>query len=306
MKFKEVCKRIKELKIQGAENVAFAALGAFASFSSKIDVSNKEVFIKQLGSAKSELFATRATEPMMRNFINFTLERVRESNLEKVQDLKRIVRETAKKIADDNKVDSEKLEGFAIGLMRDNTNVFTHCHASTVMNIFKKAYGVKKFGVYNTETRPLFQGRRTAIELSKANIPVTYVVDSAASVALSNCSAMFIGADAITADGSVVNKIGSGMFARVAASRNVPVYVCAHSWKFDPDTVHKAEEIEQRSPDEVWKNAPAKVKVLNPAFDIVDKKHITAIVSELGVLWPADFVRQVKKSFFLGDSGDKR
>ena len=42
----------------------------------------------------------------------------------------------------------------------------------------------KKFEVYNTETRPLFQGRKTAQELRKAKIKVTTFVDAAARVAL--------------------------------------------------------------------------------------------------------------------------
>ncbi len=303
MEFKEVCRQIRELKIQGAESVAFAALKAFVSFASKCDASDKEGFIKSLESAKSELFATRPTEPMMRNFIRYVIGRVEESEADKVSDLKRVVRDALKTINENHESDYVKIESFGVGLISDGTNVFTHCHSSNVMDIFKKAYGVKKFLVCNTEARPLLQGRRTVVELSKAHIPVVHTLDSAASVILKNCSAMFIGADAITADGSVVNKIGSGMFARVAASMNIPVYVCAHSWKFDPETVWKAEEIEQRDPAEVWDKAPAKVTVMNPAFDIVDKRHITAIVSELGVLWPADFVRQVKKSFFLRDFG---
>lgn len=309
MKFKEVCKRIRELKVQGAENVAFTALRAFSSFAAESDASNKEGFVKSLESAKSELFATRPTEPMMRNFINYAIECVLESKSEKVSELKKIVKDTYKKLDESRKTDAIKMEEFGIGLIKEGTKVFTHCHSSTVTDILIKAFRKKRFHVYNTETRPLFQGRRTAIELSKANVPLTHLVDSAASIVLPDCSAMFIGADAITSDGSVVNKVGSNMFAQVAASRNVPVYVCAHSWKFDPETVCNPgeackpdEEIEQRDPKEVWDKAPSNIKVMNPAFDVVNKKYITAIVSELGVLWPDDFVRQVKRSFFLRKS----
>lgn len=302
MDLKEVCVRIRELKIQGAENVAFSALKAFSSFSSKVNATNKEAFLKSLESAREELFATRPTEPMMRNFIRYAIRKVEESDSVDVPSLKKVVKDAVSTIDESHKANALKIEKLAGGLIRDNTSVFTHCHSSTVIDIFRSNYGLKKFSVFCTETRPLFQGRKTATELSNLNIPVSHVVDSAALTVLSKCSAMFVGADAITADGSVVNKIGSGMFAMVAASRNVPVYVCTHSWKFDPDTVFKAEEIEQRSPDEVWPKAPEKVKVLNPAFDIIDKRYITAIISELGVLWPDDFVRHAKSSFYHGNS----
>ena len=305
MDFKEVCARIRDLKIQGANNVAFAGLRGFSSFASKAKSGNREEFLKALEAGRKELFATRPTEPMMRNFILYAISRAKSCKSDKVADMKRAVRDTLKAISENFKADSEALENHASRLIVDGKNLFTHCHSSTVMGAFKRAYGFKKFSVYSTETRPLFQGRITAEELAKANIPAFHIVDSGAAHALSKCSAMFIGADAIVADGSVVNKIGSNMFAQAAASKNIPVYVCSHSWKYDPETAYAPEMIEERSPDEVWPNAPSKVKILNPAFDVIDKRHITAIVSELGVLWPADFVRQVKQSFYLRDSASR-
>lgn len=305
MDFKEVCARIRSLKIQGANNVAFAGLKGFSSFAAKAKSRDREEFLKALEAGKKELFATRPTEPMMRNFVLYAISRARSCKSDDVSEMKRAVRDTVKTLADNFKSDSEKLENNAARLIVDGKNVFTHCHSSTVMGVFKRAYGFKKFSVYNTETRPLFQGRITAGELAKVNIPVFHLVDSGAAMALSMCSAMFIGADAIAADGSVVNKVGSNMFAYVAASKNIPVYVCSHSWKYDPETSSAPERIEERSPSEVWPDAPSKVKVLNPAFDVMDKKYITAIVSELGVLWPADFVKQVRQSFYLRDSASR-
>jgi len=305
MDFKEVCARIRDLKIQGANNVAFAGLKGFSSFAAKAKSRDRGEFLKALEAGKKELFATRPTEPMMRNFVLYAISRARSCKSDNVPEMKKAVRDTVKMLSDNFKSDSEKLENHAARLIVDGKNVFTHCHSSSVMGVFKRAYGFKKFSVYNTETRPLFQGRITAEELAKANIPVFHIVDSGAAHVLSKCSAMFIGADAITADGSVVNKIGSNMFAYVAASKNIPVYVCSHSWKYDPETSSGPERIEERSPDEVWPDAPSKVKVINPAFDVIDKKYITAIVSELGVLWPADFVKQVKQSFYLRDSASR-
>ncbi len=299
MDFQEVCRRIRELRIQGAENVAFAALKGFTSYSSKVQAVSKESFLKALESARSEVFATRPTEPMMRNFINYALDRVKMSKSEKVPELKKLVKDTARLLTESREKDKEAINKFGMGLIREDSNVYTHCHSSTVTNMLKAAHGSKKFTVYSTETRPLFQGRITAKDLAGAGVPVIHAVDSCAAIMLSKCSAMIIGADAISADGSVINKVGSGMFAQIAASKNIPVYVCASSWKYDPETVHHHESIEHRETKEVWANAPENVKILNPAFEVIGKKCITAIVSELGVLWPDDFLRQVKESFYL-------
>jgi translation initiation factor 2B subunit (eIF-2B alpha/beta/delta family) len=103
---------------------------------------------------------------------------------------------------------------------------------------------------------------------------------------------MMIGCDAILSDGSAINKIGSGMFAEIAHIHGIPVYVVADSWKFSS----RAVKIEQRNFKEIWRNAPKRVRVKNPAFEIVEAKYIKAIVSELGILKPEKFVRKVKRA----------
>src|SRR3989339_324779 len=154
----------------------------------------------------------------------------------------------------------------------------------------------KKFEVYNTETRPLFQGRKTAQELSDAKIKVTMFIDSALSIALSkkqgtkSVTKIFLGADALLKDG-IINKIGSGLIAQIAKNQKIPVYIIADSWKFTT----KAIKIEQRNLNEIWDNAPKKVKIQNPAFEFVDKKYITGIVSELGLLNYDNFVKKMMK-----------
>jgi translation initiation factor 2B subunit (eIF-2B alpha/beta/delta family) len=103
---------------------------------------------------------------------------------------------------------------------------------------------------------------------------------------------MVIGADALLKNGDIINKIGSNMFAEIAYDNKVPVYVIADSWKFSKRDV----KIEEREYKEIWKHAPKNVRIKNPAFEKVQSKYITAIVSELGILKPKAFVKKVKKN----------
>jgi eIF-2B alpha/beta/delta-like uncharacterized protein len=177
--------------------------------------------------------------------------------------------------------------------------VFTHCHSSTVTNILKEAKSERKrFKVYNTETRPLLQGRTTAKELAAAGIPVTHFVDSAVRLAMKEADLMMIGADAISSEGKVFNKIGSELFAEVAHKYDVPVYVCTDSWKFDPQSVFGfEEEIEKRPAKEVWPAAPRGVLIDNRAFEKIDPDLIAGIISELGVYKPDVFIEEVKRAY---------
>ncbi len=184
-------------------------------------------------------------------------------------------------------------------LIKNNQIIFTHCHSTNVVNALISAHKKgKKFEVYNTETRPLFQGRKTAVELSSAGISVTTFVDSALGLALSKkteknknkVTKVFLGADALLKDG-IINKIGSGLISETAFNHNISVYIIADSWKFSNHPV----PIETRPLNEIWDKAPKNVKIKNPAFEFVPKKYISGIVSELGVLSYGDFVVKVKE-----------
>ncbi|GAG81088.1 unnamed protein product, partial [marine sediment metagenome] len=90
-------------------------------------------------------------------------------------------------------------------------NVMTHCHSSLVTGILLEAKRQgKDFKVINTETQPRLQGRKTAKKLLNANIEVIHVVDSAMRWAVRHyqVNMIIIGADSITSEGTIINKIG--------------------------------------------------------------------------------------------------
>ncbi|MDP2906346.1 MAG: hypothetical protein Q8O03_00235 [Nanoarchaeota archaeon] len=269
MSFEQICKDIKSLKIQGATNVAKAGVQAFK-------IKHDERSIKKL-------LSLRPTEPALRNAINFSLK-----DTKKNPDIALKHFEEAKK---------KIVEIGAREIPKDSV-VFTHCHASTVTGILKKAFKTKKFEAYCTETRPMYQGRITAKELASAKIPVTMFVDSAARYALKNSDIMLLGADAVLSNGKVANKIGSELFAEAAKKYGIPIFVCTDSWKFDPSTVKDYEEkLERREAKEVWPNPPKGVKISNIAFELIAPELITGIISELGIYNPETFVVEVQKAY---------
>lgn len=250
---------IKGVRIQGATNIAKAAVKAYT--------------LEPTAENKAKLLSLRPTEPTLSNALNF---------LEKLG---------KKKVINHFFEAQEKINHFVFGLIKDGMIVYTHCHSTNVINalVYAKRKG-KKFEVYNTETRPLFQGRKTAKELSKAGIKVTTFVDSAFLEAIKKSDLILIGADAILKLG-IINKVGSGALAELSFDHNKPLYVVADSWKFSPRNV----KIEERDFSEVWKNAPREIKVRNPAFEKVDKKYVKGIISEHGVLSFKKFVEKMSK-----------
>ncbi|MFH1638337.1 MAG: hypothetical protein ABIB71_07975 [Candidatus Woesearchaeota archaeon] len=285
-------RKIKSLQIQGASNISRAALLAFSSFAASNKKKSEKDYFKALEKAKHKLFLSRTTEPGMRNYLNYFEYLLKKK--EGVKEMKESAPVIAKKVLAEWKSAKDQLARIGLRVIPKNALIFTHCHSTSVTGIIRAARG-KRVTVHNTETRPLFQGRLTAMELAKAKIPVKMFVDSAARLALKKADVMLIGADSITST-AVYNKIGSELIAEVANKYDIPVYVCSTSWKFNPDTLMGfVEEVEQRSSKEVWEKPPKGVKIENPAFEKVSPEMVTAIISELGVLKHEAFIEEAKK-----------
>jgi len=101
---------------------------------------------------------------------------------------------------------------------------------------------------------------------------------------------VIVGADRITANGDVANKIGTYSLAVLAKHHGIPFYVAAPYSTFDL-TLGSGSliEIEQRNGDEIRRPqgavfAPADMPVYNPAFDVTPANLITAIITERGVI----------------------
>jgi translation initiation factor 2B subunit (eIF-2B alpha/beta/delta family) len=261
--FNKILKDIKEIKIQGARNIAKKALYAY--------------FLIPTKESKRKLLSSRPTEPMMENVLDLAEKKSHREILKHFDEAQ------------------EKINKSVLKLIKKDDVIFTHCHSTNVVNalIYSKKKG-KKFEVYNTETRPLFQGRKTAKELKRAGIKITMFVDSALGVALSKeqgtkkVDKVFLGADALLKTG-IINKIGSGVICQIAKNEKIPIYIVADSWKFTKSKI----PIEQRELNEVWDNAPKKIKIKNPAFEFVDKKYIAGIITEFGLQKYGDFVRKM-------------
>ncbi len=262
-RFDQIVEDIKQVKIQGARNIAKTALEAYS--------------INPTQESRKKLLSLRPTEPMLMNVLNMIGEK------------------SYKEIVSHFDEAQQEINKNVFKLIKNGDYIFTHCHSTNVIEslVYSKKKG-KKFNVLNTETRPLFQGRKTSEELKAAGIKVMEYVDSAAMIAITKgkgnvqVDKIFLGADAILKKG-IINKVGSGMFAQIAYDNKVPVYIIADSWKFSPKNV----KIEERTFKEVWKDIPQHIKIKNPAFEFVPKKHIKAIISEKGTLSFDQFLRKV-------------
>ncbi|MGD6806336.1 MAG: translation initiation factor eIF-2B [Candidatus Bathyarchaeia archaeon] len=290
--------KIRKLQVQGARNVAIAAVQALQTLAGQTKAQTKQQLLNELKEAQNLLSAARETEPLMRNGIRYVINRTQASGAEQVDDLRDLVITNANQFLRDLENSRERTAEIGAKRIGEGSVVFTHCHSSTVTRMLAKAKadGVD-FSVICTETRPAFQGRITAKELVGYGIDTTFIVDSAARTFMGNVDVAFVGADAITSEGNVVNKIGTGGIAVIASEARVPFYVVSELLKFDPETLAGGcEKIEQRNPAEVWAEAPPQLTVRNPAFDVTPNRYIHGIICEEGIIPPQTVSEVVKRN----------
>ncbi|MBL7022096.1 hypothetical protein ISR92_02145 [Patescibacteria group bacterium] len=300
MSISKTIRDIKNLKIQGATAVAREALQSLAAFGRGLKKDGHK-YIVEVDRAAAKLASARPTEPLLHNGLNYAKSQLRQSSSTEATQLSAILEKSVAQWLELIK----QAEDIAISkggkLIKKGFNVFTHCHSSMVEKILINTWQAKPFEVYNTETRPLYQGRITATNLLSAGLPVTMVADSAADFLISKHSGrelmmnmVIIGADSISHAGDVYNKIGSYGIALAAYEAGIPVYIAASALKMDADDKI---EVELREEGELWRNRPKNLEILNFAFDMIPAKFITGIICEFGVVKPGLLKSRVKKAY---------
>ena len=287
---------IKEIKIQWATNIAREACKIMQQELNNREFKNPEELKQFFDKASQMLIDARETEPLLRNAMKYAKSKFKKRTNK--YEIANAFWEYLWWIEREEKIRPEKWSE----LIHDWDIVFTHCHSKSVIDILVKARNDwKKIHVYNTETRPLYQWRKTSQDLVNAWVPDTMVVDSSASSVIDNTlwntidiKEIFLWSDCIKPDWTVINKIWSFSIWLSARNSWVPLYVVGSLLKID--VVDKV-WIETRSGKELWPEAPEWLNIVNFAFDKIPHKCITWIITEFGVIRPENLMRAVEKYY---------
>ena len=287
----QIAEDIKSMKIRGAGRIARAAAEAMKKaslrYSGPADIREYRRYIVEVAKL---LVSTRPSAVSLPNAVIYILR-----SLRGVLDYQVAV-ESVIKAADEFIKNSEnavmKIGEMGARRIRDNSIVLTHCHSTAAVEVIVNAYRQGKIlRVYSTETRPFLQGKITYKQLRKHNVPVIQIPDSAVRYVMHEVDYVVVGADTVTSNGAVVNKIGTSQVALAAKESRVRVYVAVESYKFSPMTlIGELVKIEYRDPVEVvseeWLKKHPGIRVLNPVFDVTPPEYIDALITEYGVIPP--------------------
>ncbi len=298
--FQQIVEDIRTLRIQGATNIAIEGVKAFASLATRLEVASFDKLFEELEKARHVLATARATEPALRNGLRYIIYNLHEK-AKTVKEAKDIANSFTQEYVNLLKESKQKVISYGAHRIKPGSTIMTHCHSSLSTGIILEAHKQNKdIQVFCTETRPLYQGRITAKELVEAGITTTQVVDSAMRWVLNrhDVDIIITGADAITSQGTVINKIGTRLLALAAKEMDIPFYTAINLLKYDPETsIGKLSEIEMRAGAEIWEKPPDGLNFLNPAFETVSHDLIDGIITESGVFSPSIVYMIIKEKY---------
>lgn len=304
-KISDIIKDIKSLKIQGARNVAISSVKVFMLFLKNNKFKSKEHLVSSSLKLAMELMNSRPTEPMTRNILeeisNYMIYSIEKSS-GSASEIKDFFIEKEHQILKNFVKSIDETANIGANYLQEDSTAITYCHSSSVTAVLKKAHDMNKnIKVICCETRPLFQGRITAKELSNYGIETTLVVDGAMGHFAKKADFAIVGADAVTVVGDLINKIGTLSLARVMESYGKSFFSVAEIYKYDPHTLYGfREKIEERAISEVFDDKiPKKLKIRNPAFDVTPSRFINAYITNAGICNPGEFSELFEKNKHL-------
>jgi methylthioribose-1-phosphate isomerase len=307
----DAARAIKTMEVRGAPLIgAAAAYGIWLAL--RADTSDEA-----LESAYAALIATRPTAINLKWALDEMLAAVR--NRPRGERADAALRR-AGEIADEDVAINRSIGRHGLKIIEDiaarkkkgdPVNVLTHCNAGWLATVdFGTAtapiYTAHDKGlpihVFADETRPRNQGAAlTAWELGHHGVSHTVIPDNTGGHLMQHkmVDLVIVGADRVTAQGDVCNKIGTYLKALAAHDNKVPFYVAVPSSSIDFEIAEGADiPIEQRGADEVatmtGKTSDGRIEtvrivpegspVANFAFDVTPARLVTGLITERGLI----------------------
>lgn len=284
----ETAQKIKSMEIRGAGKIARAAAAALRDHAERLETNDINEFNEKMEHAAGILVNTRPTAVSLPNAVRAVM-RYRGETVDEAK-------KSLKKLADEFIANSEnaikRIGEIGARRVRDGDTIMTHCNSAAAASIMAEAHAQgKDINVIATESRPRLQGHITIKQLDKLGIKSTLIVDSAVRYLMKDVDIVIMGADAVTVNGSLINKIGTSQVALAAHEARKNVIIAAETYKFSPRSIlGELVEIEERDSSEVISREKldefSNVSVRNPSFDVTPREYIDLICTEVGAIPP--------------------
>ncbi|ADG90949.1 initiation factor 2B related protein [Thermosphaera aggregans DSM 11486] len=279
---KDLVKHGFKTRYTGSE-IVFATLETLKEYSLSSDEKN---FAKQLLATYEKIVSERPASAGVLNILRTIIESFLRSGLQTIpsviMDLKSSYEKALWTVAD-----------VACKRVSNGDVLMTNSNSLAVRRFFARLKQENiEVEVYVPESRPGLEGLLLAEYLEELGFNVNLIVDSAMRYFMKNVDKVFMGAEAVAANGAVVSKAGSSLMALAAKEARVRVYVLAPLLKFSFESVY-GEMI--KLPEGGWEllmdaetrnTLPENYSARAPIYDVTPPDYIDAIATEYGIFSP--------------------
>jgi translation initiation factor 2B subunit (eIF-2B alpha/beta/delta family) len=257
-------------RVSGANELGLRSLEAFEAFCTAPRTADE---LRELAAKLAEAQPSMAA---VRNVAHLCAQLVQEGDAGlALREVRREITEAPGKIARN-----------ALKVITGKPNVVTLSRSAAVLATLKLLHARGFLSAVTVlESRPGFEGRRSAEELAAAGIPTRIVVDALGPSIVRDCDAVLVGADSVLRDGALVNKAGTYGLALAAKAAGKPFYAACETMKIDaartgltfpPPEVRPARELEP----------PPNVTAFNAYFDLTPSDLVSSFITDRGVYEP--------------------
>lgn len=233
---------------------------------------------KTLFAIKKHLLKQHPNNIVLRNSINFFLfnlsgSKINEQAKEKHAQIIKKINLANKEIS---KIGAKKI--------RPNSTIFVHSINNHIFDILMHASKYKTFSLNLVEHNPFNFGGKLSKKI-KGKIKARLFPDLALKDAVTSASTCFIGGEAILKNKGAIVKTGSTMAGEISKKYNIPVYVVAHTLKYDHDmTMLKQLGHEHKHSDHS----------IRGVYEALGKDIIDAYISEYGIFKPEHIINEIR------------
>jgi methylthioribose-1-phosphate isomerase len=306
--YQDVARAIFDMTVRGAPAIGVAAAYAMALAGLNSKATLYKEFHHEMHQAGDDLVKARPTAVNLAWAVNKMLILVDQLD-GNVESLKKSMLSFANQMADNDVASNKKIAEFGASLIQDGDHIVHHCNTGalavvdwgTALGVIRTAFEQgKHIHVFVDETRPRLQGARlTAWELGQYGISYDIIADGASGhlMRTGQVQKVLFGADRVTSNGDVANKVGTYMLALAAYDNGIPAYSVFPTSTVDLSLSSGDQiEIEERDQVEVLdiqinheQVTPTGATARNPAFDVTPNRLISAFITEKGIVYPPYF-----------------
>jgi len=233
-------------KYQGALGNAKGMINAVKEYADRCEITNTAKFIENISLIFRFLLKVRSTSQVPLNTIYFIQQRLKKldpTSTDIVMYKAVLKKECDFHITNYNAAREKIAQAMAVRIVdrceeygRKKIVIGTHCHSGAVIQAILKSRDYIDY-VIVSKTEPEQQGILTAKDLCKAGMPVKLINLEQDGTEFRKVSMFLFGVDAVSVEGTVLNKAGTRMIATLARTKELPVYFLGETYKYARDTL---------------------------------------------------------------------